>query len=109
MGSSYIRCQKYQKKTGKDSSHIRYFTSSLSTQAFRYAQVQVFFSLLVHKHEHGSVQFLLALTTSVSVIELGDLFKIDGRKAARITVINIDDVAGVVGMVRKKEDSYIVY
>lgn len=55
------------------------------------------------------VQFLLVLTTSVSIIEREDLFKIDGRKAAKITVINIDNIAGVVGLVRRKEETYIVY
>lgn len=83
--------------------------SSQFTQAFQYAQVQLFFSLPVHIYEHGLVQFLLVLTTSVSIIEREDLFKIDGRKAAKITVINNDNIAGVVGLVRRKEETYIVY
>lgn len=52
----------------------------------------------------SGLQFLLTLTTTVSVINQGDSFKNDGRKVTRITVINIDDIVGVVRLVKKKEN-----
>lgn len=55
------------------------------------------------------MQFLLALVTSISVTEQGGLLKIDHRKRTQIAVINIDDIAELVGLVKRKEDTYVVY
>lgn len=109
VSSSYIRCQKYQKKSGKDSSCVRYSSTSIPMKGFRYAQVQFYFSMPVYTNDNGLVQFLLALITSISVIEQGDLSKIDQRRKTQITVINIDDITGLVGLVRRNEDTYVVY
>lgn len=116
IGSPYLRCQKYQKMVGKDSSHVRYIYKnpcfhSFSTdhQNFCFAQVLFFFSVSVETTGHGVVHLLLALINTISVIEHGDLFKIDRRKSRQTEVINIDCIAGLVGLVRKKDDTYIVY
>lgn len=109
ISSSYIRCQKYQKKSEKDSSRIRYSSTSIPIEAFRYAQVQFYFLLPVYTNDNGLVQFLLALVTSMSVIEQGDLSKIDHRRKTQITVINIDDITGLVGLVKRNENTYVVY
>lgn len=55
------------------------------------------------------MQFLLALVTSISGIEQGDLSKIDHRKKTQITVIKIDDIIGLVGLVKRKKETYVVY
>lgn len=83
--------------------------SSQSTQVFQYAQVQFFFLLPIYTHQYGLVQFLLVLITLVSIIEREDLFKIDGRKTAKITIINIDNIVRVVGLVRRKKKTHIIY
>lgn len=109
VSTSYIRCQKYQKNSGKDSSHIRYSRISIAKDDFQYAQVQFYFSLPVYTNENGLVEFLLALVTSISVIEQGGLSKIDHRRKIQITVINVDDIIGLVGLVKRSEDTYVVY
>lgn len=106
---SYICCQKYQKKSRKDSYRIRYSRTSILMEDFQYAQVQFYFSLPVYTNDNGLVEFLLALVTSISVIEQGDLSKIDHRRKTQITVINVDDIIGLVGLVKRSEDTYIVY
>lgn len=115
IGSPYLRCQKYQKKVGKDSSHIRYcdknpcfYSFSTEQQNFCFAQVLFFFSVSVETAGHDVVHLLPALINTISVIEQGDLFKIDRRKSRKTEVINIDCIAGLVGLVRKKDDTYIV-
>lgn len=96
ISSSYIRCQKYQKKSRKDSSHIRYSSTLTPMEGFQYAQVQFYFSLPVYINDNGLVEFLLALVTSISVIEQGGLSKIDHRRKTQIIVINVDDIIGLV-------------
>ena len=109
VSTSYTRCQKYQKKSGKDSTHIRYSRTSIAKDDFQYAQVQFYFSFPVYTNENGLVEFLLALVTSISVIEQGGLSKIDHRRKIQITVINVDDIIGLVGLVKRSEDTYVVY
>lgn len=72
-------------------------------------QVPFYFSLPVHTYNNILVQFLLALVTSISGIEQGDLSKIDHRKKTQITVIKIDDIIGLVGLVKRKKETYVVY
>lgn len=51
----------------------------------------------------------MALVTSISVTEQGDLSKIDHRRKTKITVINIDDITGLVRLVKRNEDTYVLY
>lgn len=98
-----------KKSLEKTLPRIRYSSTSIPIEAFRYAQVQFYFLLPVYTNDNGLVQFLLALVTSISVIEQGDLSKIDHRRKTQITVINIDDITGLVGLVKRNENTYVVY
>lgn len=98
-----------KKSLEKTLPRIRYSSTSIPIEAFRYAQVQFYFFLPVYTNDNGLVQFLLALVTSISVIEQGDLSKIDHRRKTQITVINIDDITGLVGLVKRNENTYVVY
>ncbi len=91
------------KKVGKDSFHVRYcdkipcfYNFSTEHQNFRFTQVLFFFSVSVQRTGHDVVHLLLALINAISVIENGDLFKIDRRKSRKTEVINIDCIAGLV-------------
>lgn len=116
IGFLYLCCQKNHKKMGKDLSHIRYcvnnpcFNSfSIEYQNFCFAQVLFFFSVSIKRTRHDVIYLLLVLINTISVIDHGDLFKIDCRKSRKTEVINIDCIAGLVRLVRKKDNTYIVY
>lgn len=79
------------------------------TSKFLFCKVLFFFSVSVETTGHDVVHLLLALINTISVIEYGDLFKIDRWKSRKTEVINIDCIAGLVGLVKKKDDTYIVY
>lgn len=51
----------------------------------------------------------MALVTLMSVTEQGDLSKIDYRRKTKIIVTNIDDITGLVRLVKRNEDTYVVY
>ena len=105
---SYLCCEKYQKKVGKNSSHIRYcdknpcfYSFSTEYQNFCFAQVLFFFSVSVETTGHDVVYLLLALINTISVIKYGNLFKIDCWKSRKTEVININCIAGLVGLLKK--------
>lgn len=80
VSSSYIRCQKYQKKSGKDSSPYPIFQHLNTYRGFSLRTSSILLFPSVYTNDNGLVQFLLALVTSISVVEQGDLSKIDHRK-----------------------------
>lgn len=90
---------------GKDLSHIRYcdknpyfYSFSPDDQIFCFAQVLLFFSVSIQTTGHDVVHLLLALINTISVIEHGDLFKIDRRKSGKAKLliwIVLQDLSGL--------------
>lgn len=68
-----------------------------------------FFSISVEITGYDIVHLLLALINIIAVIEHEDLSKIDCHKSRKTKVHNIDCITGLVGLVRKRDDIYIMY
>lgn len=82
--SFYLRCQKYRKLGRKNLSHIQnsnrdpcFYSFFIDHQNFCLAQVLFFFSVTIQKTRHDFPYLLLILINTISIMEYGNLFKIN--------------------------------